>query len=228
MLALGEASRAQPAFAGRALTTPPTLDRRCDPERSGRKNVIRARVALRRKKSGGHRSAPWFGVAANQPIMHLCILQAMPHETPRGVVFQALSGIYGNWRGAGVQTPDIMPELFSRRLRELRAARAPLSQEALGEAIGCDQTTIGRWEAGASAPSVGELVKLCDYFGVSADYLSGRVDAPSGLMPDTWLVDVEEYERNKPGGGWAAKVPRRLKIVDYETLRRGPSSRCSC
>lgn len=110
-------------------------------------------------------------------------------------------------------------EVFSTRLRALRAS-TQMSQEDLAKVAGVAQSTIGSWETGRSSPSVPELVRLCDHFGVSSEYLSGRSEFPSGLAPDTWIVDLDALDAAKPGSPWAAKVPRRARLVDFEEFER--------
>lgn len=58
--------------------------------------------------------------------------------------------------------------------------RLDLSQEELGKALGVEQPTIQRWEAGTRAPDSFEMfVKLCDALEVSADALLGRSGVPN-------------------------------------------------
>jgi transcriptional regulator with XRE-family HTH domain len=61
-------------------------------------------------------------------------------------------------------------EGFAQRLRELRKQKN-LSQTELGELASLHYTHIGRFERGASRPSVDTLKRLSDALGVSSDYL---------------------------------------------------------
>ncbi|EKK21111.1 Transcriptional regulator, xre family [Fructilactobacillus florum 8D] len=75
--------------------------------------------------------------------------------------------------------------MFPERLKALRTGRhitlADLAQE-LNKMFPSDQhhentaSQIGNWERGIRNPSYLEVRKLATYFGVSMDYLSGRVD----------------------------------------------------
>ncbi len=58
-------------------------------------------------------------------------------------------------------------------IRELRKERN-LSQAQLAHAIGVSQKAIDYWERGINEPKASYIVKLCDFFEVSADYLLGR------------------------------------------------------
>lgn len=59
---------------------------------------------------------------------------------------------------------------IGQKLTALRKARG-MTQEELSEAIGITRQTISKWELDTSAPDLDYLCKLCDLFGVTADYL---------------------------------------------------------
>ena len=61
---------------------------------------------------------------------------------------------------------------FAEILKELRIENN-LSQMDVAKAIGVSQAAIARWESGRQIPNIEYLVKLVNYFGVSADYLLG-------------------------------------------------------
>ena len=58
-------------------------------------------------------------------------------------------------------------------IKELRTERN-LSQAKLAKAIGVSQKAIDFWEKGINEPKASYVIKLADYFSVSADYLLGR------------------------------------------------------
>lgn len=64
------------------------------------------------------------------------------------------------------------------RLKELRKAKG-ISQLKLAMDLNTNQNTISRYETGEREPSINELIKIADYFGVSIDYLVGRSDTPN-------------------------------------------------
>ena len=66
-------------------------------------------------------------------------------------------------------------EKITLRIRELRKERK-LTQTQLAELLATTQDTISLWELGKSYPDLPSLVRLCDIFDVSADYLLGRSD----------------------------------------------------
>ena len=64
---------------------------------------------------------------------------------------------------------------FSERLSEKKKKKG-LSSTALSKIIGVKDTTVLRWRKGQINPTIDKLILLCDYFGVSSDYLIGLED----------------------------------------------------
>lgn len=64
---------------------------------------------------------------------------------------------------------------ISTQLRELRAEKA-LTQGQLAAVLGITQDSISLWEKGKRVPDTQYIIKLADFFEVSADYLLGRSD----------------------------------------------------
>ena len=60
------------------------------------------------------------------------------------------------------------------RIRDLRED-LDMRQSDLAEKTGIDQRTISNYETGKTSPDAYALIKLADFFGVSIDYLVGRV-----------------------------------------------------
>ena len=65
--------------------------------------------------------------------------------------------------------------MFAKRLKELREEKG-LSQPKIGAVVGLNYRTISQYERGICEPDFQTLKKLCDYFGVTADYLLGFSD----------------------------------------------------
>lgn len=64
---------------------------------------------------------------------------------------------------------------FTERLSELMEEKQ-ISALALSKKIDVKDTTILRWKKGLMNPTIDKLNILCDFFGVTADYLLGRED----------------------------------------------------
>ena len=58
------------------------------------------------------------------------------------------------------------------RLRELRMDKQ-MSMKQLAVAIGTTDAAISNWENGINEPKISYVIRLCEFFNVSADYLLG-------------------------------------------------------
>ncbi len=65
--------------------------------------------------------------------------------------------------------------VFRNRLKQLREQRG-LSQKDLADFLGMTRQAVAYYESGKREPNINTIIKLADYFSVSADYLLGRVD----------------------------------------------------
>ena len=65
------------------------------------------------------------------------------------------------------------------RLTALRVDN-DISQKAIAEVLGCQQSTISKFETRKTKYSIEDLIKLCEYYQISADYVLGL----SKDMPD--------------------------------------------
>lgn len=62
--------------------------------------------------------------------------------------------------------------MFNKRIKLLREANK-LSQVELAEQIGVKKQTISNWENDNILPSIDMLIKVCNFFNVSSDYMLG-------------------------------------------------------
>ena len=62
---------------------------------------------------------------------------------------------------------------FARILGELRRETG-FSQRQAAMALGISQAVLSHYENGAREPKLEFVVKACDYYGVTSDYLLGR------------------------------------------------------
>lgn len=64
--------------------------------------------------------------------------------------------------------------MFAERMKELREFTEPrLKQEDLGKLLNMSQRKISRLETGTVNPTPEEIVKICKFYKVSADYILG-------------------------------------------------------
>lgn len=71
-----------------------------------------------------------------------------------------------------------VPREISARIKYLRKQRGE-SQADLSKAIGIAQSLISHWEIRDLKPSAGSIIKLCQHYNVSADWLLGLSDYQS-------------------------------------------------
>lgn len=71
--------------------------------------------------------------------------------------------------------------MLADSLKRLRKDKK-ISQTALAEALGVTQQAVGKWETGRSSPDPQTLVRLAEYFGVTADTLLGMGSLPLGKV----------------------------------------------
>lgn len=69
---------------------------------------------------------------------------------------------------------------YAQKLREIREDR-DLTQADIARILGTTQQQIYKYESGIQEMTVSRLIKLCEFYGVSADYILGL---PKGLK---WL-----------------------------------------
>ena len=68
--------------------------------------------------------------------------------------------------------------MLSKRINELRTARG-WSQVELAHRLQISKQTVSNWENDNVLPSIEMLLRLADFFGVTADYLLGREATPT-------------------------------------------------
>ena len=75
------------------------------------------------------------------------------------------------------------------RLKQLRKSKN-LYQRDVAEYLGLERTTYVKYETGASMPSMDILLRLSDLYGVSIDYLLGRVHDQNYTAPTLSAANV--------------------------------------
>ena len=69
---------------------------------------------------------------------------------------------------------------FSRTLSLLRQEKG-ISQRKAAAALGISQALLSHYENGTREPGLAFVCRVCDYYGVTADYLLGRSANPDGF-----------------------------------------------
>ena len=104
-----------------------------------------------------------------------------------------------------------MNRSFPETLSALRRERS-ISQRAAAADLGISQALLSHYENGAREPGLSFVCRVCDYYGVTADYLLCRTDSPGSLEPAMAkefltrlraLAERGEEELERMGGGKA-------------------------
>lgn len=72
-------------------------------------------------------------------------------------------------------TRDAMMRSMGRSLTRLRVERGTSARQVAGQ-MGVTSSTVANWEHGATQPTLGQLMRLADYYGVSLAEAMGRCD----------------------------------------------------
>lgn len=98
---------------------------------------------------------------------------------------------------------------FSRTLALLRQERG-VSQRTAAKDLGISQALLSHYENGIREPGLGFVVKVCDYYHVSADYMLGRTLARDGSMLTTEEILNTAEPSNVLQGGVLATLQSKL------------------
>lgn len=111
--------------------------------------------------------------------------------------------------------------IFSERLRQLRKDRG-VNQQELAEAIGITKSAIAMYEQGRREPGFEIQEKLADYFNVDIDFLLGRSDRTTVVIPALngnpkrrYLMDKIAKADDKK----LSKFERLMELIDEEESR---------
>lgn len=78
------------------------------------------------------------------------------------------------------------------RIKELRIIKG-VSQAQLGDFLGCASTTISKYELERRDLDPKTINHLCDFFGVTSDYLLCRSSSPTASMTDEEAALLRAY-----------------------------------
>jgi len=112
-----------------------------------------------------------------------------------------------------------MKEDFARTLALLRQERG-LSQRRAAEALGVSQALLSHYENGLREPGLNFVVKACDFYNVSADFLLGRTLCRNGttILDADSLYDVSTERDSAMKGSVMATLARKLIVNSVNIL----------
>lgn len=107
---------------------------------------------------------------------------------------------------------------FSRTLSLLRQEKK-VSQRTAAAALGISQALLSHYENGVREPGLAFVVKACDYYGVSADFLLGRTLSRDGVViAAEELYDISDEKTTSIKGGVLALLCKKLLVNSIGVL----------
>lgn len=100
---------------------------------------------------------------------------------------------------------------FSRTLSLLRQEKG-ISQRKAAAELGISQALLSHYENGIREPGLNFVVKVCDFYHVSADYLLGRTLSRDGAMIDAEELYDSSTEKGTLKGSVLATLQKKLVV----------------
>lgn len=118
-----------------------------------------------------------------------------------------------------------MNNTFGERLRQLRKKRR-MTRDDLADVLGLHGTTITAYETGKRNPRKEIIDKICDYFNVRYDWMTGQSEYKTDDEYEQFLIEIqgtdfaEEQERKvlKDDEMAVLKAYRSLSDADKRTI----------
>ena len=90
--------------------------------------------------------------------------------------------------------------MFTERFNELLKSRG-INAVTLAKEIGVPKSIVYEWHSGARDPSLENMLRVADYFGVSLEYLTGREDQETDIEKELLVllraardISVEDHD----------------------------------
>lgn len=107
---------------------------------------------------------------------------------------------------------------FSRSLSLLRQERG-VSQRTVARELGISQALLSHYENGVREPGLAFVIRACDYYHVSADFLLGRtLDREGGTLDPDALYDLSAEKGNVLQGSVLATLTKKLLVNSIGVL----------
>ena len=108
---------------------------------------------------------------------------------------------------------------FSRTLSLLRQEHG-VSQRTAANALGISQALLSHYENGIREPGLAFVVKACEYYNVSADFLLGRTLSRDGttIIEPEELYDISDQKDNSMRGSVLALLSKKLLVNSVALL----------
>ena len=107
---------------------------------------------------------------------------------------------------------------FSRTLSLLRQEKG-ISQRMAAKELGISQALLSHYENGIREPGLTFVVKACNYYNVSADFLLGRTLSRDGMVFDVDVMpDASQEKDNVLRGSVMAALTKKLLVNSVSVL----------
>ena len=90
--------------------------------------------------------------------------------------------------------------MFTERFNELLKSRG-INAVTLAKEIGVPKSIVYEWKSGQRDPSLENMLRIADYFGVSLEYLTGREDEETDIEKELLVllraardISVEDHD----------------------------------
>ncbi|MBQ8255091.1 MAG: helix-turn-helix transcriptional regulator [Clostridia bacterium] len=90
--------------------------------------------------------------------------------------------------------------MFTERFNELLKSRG-INAMGLAKEIGVPKSIVYEWKSGMRDPSLENMLRIADYFGVSLEYLTGREDEETDIEKELLVllraardISVEDHD----------------------------------
>ena len=90
--------------------------------------------------------------------------------------------------------------MFTERFNELLKSRS-INAVTLAKELGVPKSIVYEWRSGARDPSLENMLRVADYFGVSLEYLTGREDQETDIEKELLVllraardISVEDHD----------------------------------
>lgn len=104
---------------------------------------------------------------------------------------------------------------IGERIQNLRKSKG-LSQEELAEQVEVSKQSVSKWELDKSVPNIEKILKLCDVFAVSADFLLRGNHEPSGT-DESMRMDAED-EASEPDDAREASELEHDRVIPSDMV----------
>lgn len=112
-----------------------------------------------------------------------------------------------------------MNQDFARTLSLLRREKK-ISQRGAAEALGISQALLSHYENGIREPGLAFVIRACDYYHVSADYLLGRTLDRDGIVVQAPTSNPTDRARERRQAASASKPIISSLILLFDLLSR--------